>query len=61
MPTASTVIQETKYWVNKNEKKTQALQFSIPEQYITINLLSDQHNKIQKFPVPLWFIYYLVQ
>lgn len=61
MPTAPTVIQETKYWVNKNEKKIQALQFSIPEQYITINLLSDQHNKIQKFPVPLWFIYYLVQ
>lgn len=39
MPTGPTVIQNTEYWVNNNEKKIRALQFSIPEQYITINLL----------------------
>lgn len=60
MPTAPTVIQDTEYWVNNNEKKIRAVQFSIPEQYITINLLSDQHNKILKSLVPLWFIHSLV-
>lgn len=39
MPTAPTVIQDTEYWVNNNEKKIRARQFSSAEQYITINLL----------------------